>query len=153
MLTRLHRRASSRVAAALVAVALSGAAGAAEQVSATPAGHDCRCPKRDHDCACPVCRALRASRAREAAGPPCHAAPAPARDDRDAERDDRRGDDRCRIASACHVPEAAAALDGREAFTLGEAVALATAPPLQGRPGTAIAPPDRTRAPDVPPPR
>jgi hypothetical protein len=142
VLARVQRSIGSRVAAALVALALSGFAQAAAAMPRSPGVHTCRCPKGDHDCTCPVCRAASGHRAAE---PPCHRAPSKG----DA---GEPGPRRC-ISSSCSLPEAAAALQDRQVFTLPlcspaaspvleEVVAEPAANPLR-----------RVTLPEVPPPR
>ncbi len=84
MLSHVHRLAVSRLAAAVLALALSGAVRVAAAQEPQEGGHRCACPvgaHGEHDCSCPRCQSAR--QAPEAAAPspealaampPCHRA-------------------------------------------------------------------------------
>lgn len=140
----------SRVAAALVALALSGAPGLAS-LHARGREHRCTCKAggRAHECACPVCHAA-ARRADEERLPPCHREaarqPAPA-------RSAERAAAPCWTGSCGDREDGGIALSPLDAFTLPAATRLA-APRLSGR----IAPErpsghELLLAPETPPPR
>lgn len=142
MLSRVQRSIGSRAAAALVALALSGFAQAAAALPRSPGVHTCRCPKGDHDCTCPVCRAASGHRD---AQPPCHRAPSKGDSGEPAER-------RC-ISSSCSLPEAGAALQQRQVFTLPTCSPAASPALEEFVLEPAATPRRRVTLPEVPPPR
>ena len=131
MLSRVHRRVVSRVAAALVAVALSGVVPVAAEAARPSGAHVCHCPKGAHRCSCPVCGAAEG----------------------DHDDDGDPGAIPCRVASACRLPEAPAALDSREPFVIFDSAPSTSVAPIEGTAAIPAAPDDLARPPPVPPPR
>jgi hypothetical protein len=142
-----------RVAAAVLAVALSGVSSIAAQHA--PAGHHrCSCKHdADHECGCGGCRrrAL-AARASDAASPPCH---------REAAKTALEAEARTR------KPRSEPCIDGGCGGEGAPAVTLARSEPYLVRPGSAVVvngraealvtpvavPHLRVVAPETPPPR
>ena len=144
-----HRLAVSRVAAAMVALALSGAPRLALPGETAPASRCC-CPKQAVRHACP-CAAHRASRAAGSGGAqrPCHGvAPEAA----------RKGESGTGLAltwfrPGCGTPEAAVARpSGIDAFTIPESLAVAPALVPERMPEPRRTPADLPVEPETPPP-
>jgi hypothetical protein len=84
VISQVHKLAVSRLAAAVLALALSGAVRVAAAQESHEGGHRCACPvgaHGEHDCSCPRCRSAQAepdapapSPEALAAMPPCHRA-------------------------------------------------------------------------------
>lgn len=154
MLADLPASAPTRLAAALLALALSGAVRVVPPVTGP---HRCACPGHGagHECACPVCAAA-ARRAREgqlAELPPCHRAAA-----QKAQAEDEEARARRRalpgVLPTCGVPEGGlAAPHATEPFPLPARPPLALAEwSLRLEPSTRALP-SVPRRPAVPPPR
>lgn len=156
MLARLHRASVSRAAAALLALALSGAPRAAQAVQLEKP-HRCQCKHGAGErCSCPVCgkRAREARRKAAHEAPPCHRAQAEQALAAEEERERHDRDVPC-FRGPCgdpgDVPPPTRA--SAETFTLPD-------PPLIGRAGTSGAVPAPALrdgvgvpAPEPPPPR
>ncbi len=146
MISEAHRLAASRLAAVMVAVALSGAPRLAIPGEAAP-GHRCCCPKQARQHACP-CAARRASQAREAERP-CHGV---------APEGARRGEPGSGPAltwfrPGCGTPEAAVAPHpGIDAFLIPESLAVAAPIAPERIPEPWRAPSDVPVEPETPPP-
>lgn len=152
MLRAVRTLAPSRLAAAVLALALTGAPGIAG-LHAPEAEHRCTCRAEAgvHACACVRCHAAAAAarRASEERAPPCHRA-APSRPVPPPERDGRAP---CWTGS-CGSPDPAAASPlALEAFLVPAAAALPAPPPA----GRVALPAGEGRElplwPDTPPPR
>lgn len=156
MIPAFTGRLAARLAAALLALALSG--GARLLPARPPSGpHRCTCRSHGdgHLCACAVCNAqarrARASRLEDL--PPCH---------RDAARRSAAREEEARqrraalpgILPACGEPEGGLAAPGAlDAFAVPARPALALAEWSTSVPSPAAAAPDRAARPAVPPPR
>lgn len=156
---RLVHRATVRLAAALVAVALSGVVPWLEAPHAEPA-HRCQCARGagHHDCDCPLCHAEAARVASQASAgaklPPCHLAKARKAEAEAREAAARRAASGPTLASSCGAgdprfdPPPTAPL-----FTVPEAPALAihvAVASLDDGPDLAVGQPEE---PETPPPR
>lgn len=162
MVPAARRAAASRAAAALVALALSGAVDVAGGLAPTPT-HRCACSARrgrDHRCACPECARVARRGAEEHADgdlPPCHRAAGVERAEarrREEERAAREAGRGC-VREDCGRSEDEAALGTRqlERFTLPD-VPAPWVPALRaraGRPPAVVA--LFESQPDLPPPR
>jgi hypothetical protein len=150
---------AGRAAAIALVVALSGVARA---VPPRPIGpHRCQCQAHgaDHVCACRICNeALRrarlaAARKADAAVPPCHRAAAAKAREADAERE-RRRIGRPSLLPTCGLPE-----PGDPVTPGGDAFTVPRAPTVARVEWTALvlvlecSEPDRSAAPELPPPR
>lgn len=154
MLAAVHASASARLAAALLALTLSGAARVVPPVAGP---HRCACAAHgaDHECACRVC-ASAARRAREGKLeelPPCH---------RDAARRAHSADEEARarrlalpgVLPTCGVPEGGlASPHATEPFSLPARPPLALAEWSVRLASSTRALPSAPRRPAVPPPR
>jgi len=148
MLGRARTLAVSRLAAAVVAFALTGAPGLAG-LHAPEREHRCTCRSSAgrHECACARCHAA-AQRAREERSPPCHRedarGPAPAR---------RGGSAPCWTGS-CGAPDGATGAPlGLEAFTVPREAMLPAPPPAGRVTLRASEAHDLLLSPETPPPR
>lgn len=157
MLTSVHRLAISRLAAAALALSLSGAVRVAAAQDSHEGGHRCTCPIRGgvHDCSCPKChQAAQGPSAEELAKlPPCHQALYAARAAKKAPPPSPRTDRDC-ASPLCGLPDGRLeAAPTTDTFLVPEPPHLALAAwaePLRAvRPAGATA----TPAPERPPPR
>src|ERR1700694_3236771 len=151
MLSGFHRAGLSRVAAALVSLALTGAPELAAALAPAPA-HRCQCARgAGHECSCPHCAAAAGKeRAPKDGGlPPCHRFATPTRQ---AKRS-RSATAAC-VSTSCGAPEARLApRSGIEAFIIPEPPAALLSPPLGDVVGMHHVPCCRREKPETPPPR
>jgi hypothetical protein len=155
LLSAIRTAAACRLAAALVALSLSGAPQATLALR-PERPHRCQCAAHGerHQCACRVC-AEQARRARRNAlekVPPCHRALV----ERElAEQDEReRAPSAPRFMPSCgRDAPAAAAPAPTDRFTVGDVAPLAVADRSELLPRARPRPSERPAAPDVPPPR
>ncbi|MBI5069944.1 MAG: hypothetical protein HZB56_17050 [Deltaproteobacteria bacterium] len=151
-MTRLaHTSQVARLAAVLVALALSGLPRAAA-LAAPEEAHRCSCRAHgDHDCTCAKCAAIAARRRAAEAGaatPPCHAAPAGVAT---PERHTPPGP--C-ITGSCGAPEEPRpAVNGVDPFTLPAGAPRPAPPPVAALPGALPGPQHQPQPPEPPPPR
>jgi hypothetical protein len=102
---RLAHTVAARLAAALLAIAFSGAVQAVPADPHRPHRCECRAHGERHVCACPICnaaaRVARAARARgeAAALPPCHRAAAERAEATARAAEERRGEGACLVPS------------------------------------------------------
>lgn len=150
MLARARALPSSRLAAALVAVSLSGMPGVVTRAVATP-GVECTCPshrgKHTHDHPC-ECASRHATGAPAQRAPPCHGSAG------------GQAGDRAPLSSSCArlagcgapLPDAAPP-PSMDPFALPEAVPLAPAVTAETVASAIGRPRDVAVQPDTPPPR
>jgi hypothetical protein len=147
MLASVRTLALSRLAAALVAFALSGAPALAAAAKAS--GRACLCPSHARARACECARRAMPGHARGKATP-CH----PAQDvlsDKDSAPRSECGPS---VSGACGTPEARSAPPRAiEAFTLVDAPARGALATSERIDAVICPPPDVTRRPEIPPPR
>jgi hypothetical protein len=159
---RLLKTATARVVAALLALALSGAARALPARPLGPHRCECRAHGAAHVCACAICNLAAAAARRaatrdaehaEAALPPCHrAAAAEAR--AAAEATERRRGDGPALRASCGIPEGGlAGPQAAEPYTLPRPPALGRVDRDACWSPTSGAGAERVRAPEPPRPR
>lgn len=153
MFLRARTAVVARIAAALVALALSGVPRALA-LPAPETGHRCSCKSHhgNHECECPICRrAALAALASDEKLPPCHRAAArkaQAREERAARRTFP-----C-IEGACGGSgQPVLAPVGTEPFFTPSALAVARAERTEFRPCATTAARERSLEPETPPPR
>jgi hypothetical protein len=146
-----HTSQVARLAAVLVALALSGLPRAVA-LAAPEEAHRCSCRAHgDHDCTCFKCAAIaakrRAAAAREAA-PPCHAPPA------GVAAPERHAPPGPCITGSCGAPEEPRpAVNGVDLFTLPADAPRTAPPPVAALPGALLGPQHQPLPPEPPPPR
>jgi hypothetical protein len=151
MLARARALPSSRIAAAVVALSLSGLPGAAARAMGTP-GVECTCPshkaRHSHDHPC-ECASRHAGGAPAEPAPPCHgSARKPAGDSSPAPSAS------CARIAGCGAPlPEAAPPPSIDPFALPDPVQLASVGPLEALAIALARPRDVALPPDTPPPR
>lgn len=144
-----HRSQLARLAAVLVALALSGLPRVVA-LAAPEEAHRCSCRAHgDHDCTCAKCAAIAARRrAAEAAPPPCHAPPPGV-----AAPEPHTPPGPC-ITGSCGAPEEPRpAVNGVDLFTLPIDAPRTVPPPVAALPGALPGPQHQPQPPEPPPPR
>lgn len=153
MLSQVRMAALARIAAALVAVALSGAPRVVA-LSAPPERHRCTCPVHaggEHACDCALChKAALASRASDPGLPPCHRAAA----QRELTADARNPASAPCIEGTCGSgARPTQTLAGVEVFCLSPSGPAVVVVPERPVPTCAAPAPERATEPETPPPR
>lgn len=153
MLPQARMAAVARIAAALVAVALSGAPRVVA-LHAPPERHRCLCRAHaggDHACDCALCRkAAIASRASDGTAPPCHRAAA----QKELAAETRRpGGAPCLEGTCGSGARPTLTVAGVEAFCLPATGPLVVAAPERPVPRCAAPLAERALEPETPPPR